>query len=358
MYAYVGFPLSLAVQTASGTPVGYQWQRNGTNLVVGDGISGSQSNTLTVGPVQYADGGSTFQVLATNANGSVSSTLATLTVLSRLSFNGRGTDWSTQGNVATVPSYVGPNLLRLLDSGKSEASSSFFSYPVYIGGFLATYTSQDVGGGRADGMAFVVQNDARGPAALGGTGGSFGYAGITNSAALEFNIYANNGVGYVLKTNGVTGKPYTSTLPVDVSLGNPVNVTLLYLNGVLTMTLTDSVAQTSYSMSTNVDLPSTVGSEFAYVGFTAGDGSVASTQIVSNFTFVSLPSVSIQAAAPSQVVLAWPTATGGQILQESPSLAPASWSNVNGPVTTGGGFNQVTLPVSGDSSFYRVISGP
>lgn len=48
-------------------------------------------------------------------------------------------------------------------------------------------------GSGADGLAFVVQNDASGANAIGGVGGYIGYSGLTPSVVVEFDTY-NNGV--------------------------------------------------------------------------------------------------------------------------------------------------------------------
>ncbi|HWF19441.1 MAG TPA: hypothetical protein VG754_09235, partial [Verrucomicrobiae bacterium] len=98
-------------------------------------------------------------------------------------------------------------------------------------------------------VAFVVQNDPRGFAALGdagaGSGNSLGYGApslIANSVALEFNIYTNaaSGAGIALDNDGSIG-PFTSTSPVSLESGDPINVTLQYLNGLATVTLYDTV---------------------------------------------------------------------------------------------------------------------
>jgi subtilisin family serine protease len=62
--------------TATGTgPLTYQWRKNAV------AISGATSNSYTTPPAAAADNGATFSVVVTNAQGSVPSSNATLTVL-------------------------------------------------------------------------------------------------------------------------------------------------------------------------------------------------------------------------------------------------------------------------------------
>ncbi|HVM59925.1 MAG TPA: immunoglobulin domain-containing protein [Verrucomicrobiae bacterium] len=71
--------------TASGTaPLYYQWQTNSVNLVSGGDYSGVTSNVLTVSPVSSTDAGS-YRCIVTNASGSVTSSVATLTVSAKSS---------------------------------------------------------------------------------------------------------------------------------------------------------------------------------------------------------------------------------------------------------------------------------
>ena len=184
--------------------------------------------------------------------------------------------------------------LQLTDGQGSEATSWFATTKVSVTGFTASFDYQATGdfGQLADGFAFVLQNSSDGPSALGDAGGNLGYGGsgaISNSAAVEFNLYAPYGVGTTFNTDGDVGMDtgYTSTLPVDFwDTGDSIHVVLTYSGSTLTETLTDSTAGTTYSTSyQNVDLAQIVGSDTAYVGFTAGTGAAMSTQVVSNFNF-------------------------------------------------------------------------
>jgi sugar lactone lactonase YvrE len=62
------------------SPLGYQWQENGTNLSDAGEIKGSGTNTLVVSSTTTNNAGS-YQVIIANGWGSVTSSLATLTVV-------------------------------------------------------------------------------------------------------------------------------------------------------------------------------------------------------------------------------------------------------------------------------------
>lgn len=65
--------------TAAGTITGYQWRKNGTNLINGGNISGANSATLTVSNAQAGDATS-YDVAVSNGAGPVYSAAATLNV--------------------------------------------------------------------------------------------------------------------------------------------------------------------------------------------------------------------------------------------------------------------------------------
>jgi uncharacterized repeat protein (TIGR03803 family) len=58
----------------------YQWQKNGTNLVDGGNISGATTNTLSITSISDGDAAN-YSVIVSNSNGSVTSSVATLTVI-------------------------------------------------------------------------------------------------------------------------------------------------------------------------------------------------------------------------------------------------------------------------------------
>lgn len=355
-FTYAGYPLTLSATVTGSAPFTYGWKLNGSPLADNGRITGSHSNALTIAGSQLADSGN-YQLFITNAQGFVSSSVAAVTVSPVLGFNVSGIGWSANGGATFVAGNT--NVLQLTDNAGSEARSSFFTYPVYVGGFKATwtYTLVNPGANVADGVVFVVQNDPRGAAALGSSGGNMGYGGasITPSAGLEFNIYpgAPGGIGISLNTNGVIGAA-TLPSPVAIDSGDPINVTVTSLNGVVTLVLRDTINNNTFSTSALMNVPSVVGTNTAYVGFTGGTGGAFSTQQVSNFTFTSLVAITATVTGPNTLVITWPTGVGGYVLQQNSDLGTSNWLPVTAPVTIVNGQNQVTVSTASGIKFYRL----
>ncbi|MBC7995818.1 MAG: immunoglobulin domain-containing protein [Rhizobacter sp.] len=72
--ASVGGSASFAVAATGSGPIGYQWQRNGTN------IAAATEASYTLNAVSAADNGAQFRVIVSNGQGEVASNAATLTV--------------------------------------------------------------------------------------------------------------------------------------------------------------------------------------------------------------------------------------------------------------------------------------
>jgi Concanavalin A-like lectin/glucanases superfamily/Immunoglobulin domain/Immunoglobulin I-set domain len=347
---YAGRTAVFPVTVGGSAPFTFQWQKNGANLSDGGRISGAHSNVLTIANSQLTDSGN-YQLLISNAQGGpVQSTTETVLVQTRPSFNTNGFGWSLNGGPT-----ITDNVLLLTDGNGSEARASFYPYPLYIGAFSASFLYQDVGGGGADGMAFVLHNAPAGAAALGGGGGGLGYSGITPSVALEMNIYANNTPGIAFRANGAVGGPYNATTPVDVSSGNPIQIDIVYNQGVVKVTLKDTVTSSTYTTNMVVgSLPGMVGADTAYVGLTGATGGTASTQQVSNFTFISYPGLTAQLTGPSTLLLSWPATIGGYVLQQTSDLTTPNWQTVGNTVTQVNGQNQVSVSLAGGNKFFRL----
>jgi hypothetical protein len=361
---YPGSPITLTASVDGSLPITYGWWHNGAPLSDGGHYSGSHSNALTISDVLIANGG-TYQLFATNSFGNTNSILANLSLLpTSVGFFTNGANWTgNQSGTFTVPIFPGSNVLELTDFGGSEGRSAFFNSQVYIGGFQATYTyAQNNTTAGADGVAFVVQDDPRGPAAIAGAGGNLAYAGaapvgIIPSAAIAYNIYSGNGVGGIgaeFCQNGVLG-PVFPTGGVSLSAGDNILTTVRYLNGVLTLTMTDTNLSASFTTNVPINLPALLGTNVAYVGFTGADGGSVATQTISDFAFTPLVAVTTQVAGNS-LTLTWPAGTGGYVLQQNSVVnGTSAWSNSPAAVTQVNGQNQVTVPLTSAVQFYRLI---
>ncbi len=156
-----------------------------------------------------------------------------------------------------------------------------------------------------------------GAASLGFAGGGLGYGsdtlvsqggpiGITQSVALKFDLYNNAGEG--TDSTGIfsagrsptvrdpalppTPTPQIPDQSVDLS-STPINLqsqhlfqaTLTYNGTTLTETILDTVTNQSFTTSYAVDLPTLVGGNTAYVGFTGGTGGLTTVAAVPSWTF-------------------------------------------------------------------------
>jgi hypothetical protein len=374
-----GSILNLQV-TAFGTPtLTYQWQAspdNGAtwnNLVNNGRINGVTTSALTIANVQPSDAlGYRVAILNGLSGGNPTlSSMDAVAVESVVNFATNGAGWQIQG---TIPPYIVGNVLTITDNGQSENGSAYLQTPVNITGpFQASFTYQVLGGiagAQADGVCFVMHNDPRGPFVLSGGGGSFGIAGVNPSAELEFNIYppANGGEGFAFNINGGLGNYGTAlntpTTPVVLDTGHHINVVLTYSAGIGHVTLTDAETQATFNTTINLtalgtDLPTLVGGNTAYVGFSGADGGTASYQQISNFRFISIAGLGVSQASPGSITLIWPPQVGNYVLQSAADLAAGNWQTVNNPsLTLVNGQYQVTVPVGVGNKYYRLSLVP
>jgi hypothetical protein len=189
--------------------------------------------------------------------------------------------------------------LTVTTANVSGNNSAFYKAPQSIGRFVANFTYTDAANGNngpngGNGIAFVIQNDPRGTTVYTYGGGStLGYgagfnAAIAPSIAVEFNIDTSftPPAGTAIGINGSVG-PFGPTGAIALNSGDPIAVTIDYNGTTLSTYLHDTITGGNYSQSQSMNL-SAIGSQ-AYVGFTGGSGLDTATQLVSNFTFSTVP---------------------------------------------------------------------
>jgi hypothetical protein len=344
-----GFPLSQVIYPLGTQPMSYQWKLNGQVLTNGGVNTGAQGATLNVTPA-FAGTTGQYQVVVSNVSGIATSKVCSVAV-GRDSFAAPA-GWSRSGSAGVLAN----NSVKLTDGNGSEASSVFMNSPQFVGAFTASYTYQDAGGGGADGCAFVLQNSSAGPLALGAPGGVLGYGGLSPSVALEFNIYSPNGVGMALRTDGITGSPYNATGSVNLAGGHPITTSISYNGAQLSITMTDTVSHATFATNVVINIVGTLGTNTAFVGFTAADGGIASTQVITNFQFASLVPLTSAMVAPNTAQISWPNAAGGLVLQQA-SVLGAAWTTFTNPIILSGtGSNQATISAPAHASFYQLAT--
>ena len=194
---------------------------------------------------------------------------------------------------------VNANSLELTDGGSYEAGSALWTTPVNIQSFTTNFTFQ-LTSAVADGFTFTIQN--AGTTALGNLGGGLGYGvdpnggttgGIAKSVAIKFDIYSNSGEGSDstgIFTNGASPTNPAVSLTssgIVLSSGDTISAQLVYNGTTLTLNLTDTVTNNTFSQAFTINIPSTVGANTAYVGFTGGTGGGTAIQNIKTWTFTS-----------------------------------------------------------------------
>jgi hypothetical protein len=208
-----------------------------------------------------------------------------------------GGGFTTSGFTLNGSASISGTRLRLTDGGASEASSAFFNTAQNVQSFTTSFSFQ-LTNPNADGMTFTIQN--AGLTALSGNGGGLGYGsfspsngivGIGRSVAIKFDLFNNAGEGTNstgLYTDGASPTIPAVTLGGGVNLhsGDVFNTQISYNGTTLTLTITDaSVPADTFTTSWTVNIPSIVGANTAYVGFTAGTGGLTATQDILTWTY-------------------------------------------------------------------------
>ncbi len=197
---------------------------------------------------------------------------------------GDGTNFTLNAiNPGTGAPTISGGVLTLTDGSGSETRSTFDNTAQDIRRFSAQFTYQDVGGGGADGVGFVIQNTAAGVHAGGIGGQSLGYGGLTQSVGVLLSLL-NPSPGTGLGENGsVTSFGPSGDVPPNS--GHAIQVNLAYDGTRLTETLLDLTTSKTFSTSFLVNIAGDTRSNTAFVGFTGATGAGVSTQRISDLTF-------------------------------------------------------------------------
>jgi hypothetical protein len=252
-------------------------------------VTGSGTSTLTVTTAGNTPVG-TSRITITGASGSLThTTTINLVVQTSTTLIDFGSGFSAVGMQFNGHTKLNGTRLGLTDSTTlTQVASAFWTTGVNVQSFTNDFTFQ-LTNPNADGFTFTIQSV--GLTALGNSGGSLGYQPIPSSAAVKFDLFnghgeGNNSTGLYL--NGASPSVPATTLGGGVNLhsGDIFQVHMTYDGTNLTMTITDTVVPAdTFTISFPVNIPAAVGGNTAFVGFTAGTGSLTATQEILTWTY-------------------------------------------------------------------------
>lgn len=370
--AVVGTAVTYSVGTGGSLPINFQWMLNGAVQ------SGATNSTFTF---DVAAGSNVVQVSFTN-----SLSAGTPVVSSEAYIEGiaeaptitfaPNADWATNSGTAltAVPVFQDTNTLVLTDLTSGESSSAFYDVAQYVGSFTAsfTYAARTVAIPSGDGVVFMLQDSEAATNAVGDTSGGLGFDGITNSVALEIDIYPAGGayagaVGIALATNGISyvvggGDNYGPTGDINLQSGDPIQFTLTFANSNLAVRLEDLSTSSTYSTNYVVgSLIPILGSDLAYIGFSGSDMEASSGQTISDFTFQSGavappnngPTLTVKSSVTEGTGTGTLTITSSAAgeLYGATNLANPTWMDL-GPINTS---SVIDITTKTNTEYFRVI---
>lgn len=202
------------------------------------------------------------------------------------------------------------SLVRLVPTIVGAAGAMWYAQPVPVrDGFRTTFTTRiwNLGGGGADGIAFVFHNSPEAAAALGGTGGDIGYAGITRSLAVEFDTHTNpeledaNDHHISVQTRGDAANSAshqyslgaTGVMP-RLEDGFVHTISISWCGGLLAVHVDDSLRA---ALTVAVDLtPYLDAAGRCYIGLTAATGGEQATHDILSWSYRATPGLHIEYA--------------------------------------------------------------
>jgi len=191
--------------------------------------------------------------------------------------------------------------MRLTPTDRFVGGSIFSTSPIdatlFTSRFRFRITERGGLGNGADGIVFVVQSEDAG---VGSLGGGIGFDGISNSVGVEFDTFTNgsendpssNHVGIVTEgdVNHGSGAPFTVDVSPDFDDGNVWFAWIDYDGTTLEMRTNQSGVRPSEALlSRALDIPSILGQQTAFVGFTSATGNGFGNHDILDWRYTAIP---------------------------------------------------------------------
>jgi hypothetical protein len=319
-------PGDLRVIDATSSTATLTWQTNNaytaTGYVVERSVNGGPFTVLTDDPLppdqtSFTDTGLApatyaYRVRAVSAaGGSPFSNVDRVVVGSDTPIDHPAGFVSHDDLTANGSAFLGLRGVLTTGMGFDEVGSIFSNNRVDVTHFRTSFTFQIHYGivlPLAEGMAFVIQGN--GPTALGLPRGGLGYGaerpdpgrGIRRSIAVKFDVWDDAGEGS--NSTGLFTDGRSPTVPeagsgdvlvrlegspIDLRSIHPFRVEMAYDGTTLAVTITDVATGRSAAQSYRVDIPSQVGGNLGYAGFTGSTGLLTSLQEIRDWVYTTPP---------------------------------------------------------------------
>jgi hypothetical protein len=194
---------------------------------------------------------------------------------------------SSHFNVNVDAQLVG-SALQLTQNVDGQIGTGWYALPVSSSAFTSDFTFRDTNAS-GDGLTFTVQNDPKVYWAFGGNGSQLGYVGVNNSVGLMFDL---EGSGTNPSTTGLYENGALTSSPIDMTgsginlhSGDVFHAHVVYSGTTLSLTLTDTATGAVFTHAFTVNIPSIVGANTAYAGFTGSTGAKTATQQILTWTY-------------------------------------------------------------------------
>ncbi len=206
----------------------------------------------------------------------------------------------------------------------------------------------------ADAFCLFFHNDPRGPGYANGNVSNAGFTGMLNSFGVRWYFYPGNtssaSNAMTIGSNGTWNEGLNQKyLPVVLKDG-PADITVRYdpATSKITSVMTQGALCVTNTF-TGVNLASTIGSDYAYVGFGGGTGGAYWDMLVRDFRLVSDTPSDPLADSDSLAALELPTGTSAYVALDSPVVN----STFNIPALTLG--ESTKLEIANCASFAKLV---
>jgi hypothetical protein len=255
-----------------------------------NGSTPSASSTLYTAPIHVTVSETIKAIALDSALSNSNVTSAAYVIQSGGMTINFGSGFSSTAGLTLNGSAVATNdtRLQLTNGALWEAGSVFWNSPINVQAFTTNFQFQ-LSNAQGNGFTFTIQN--MGPTALGGDSAGLGYQDIQKSVAIKFNFYNYQGEGSDSTGIYTNGQPPVlptvdiSSSGIELGSGDSIEAQVTYTGLTLTLKLTDLVTNKTFTLSQAINIPSIVGANTAYVGFTGGTGGLSSSQKLISWTY-------------------------------------------------------------------------